>query len=84
MKAKYSSDLEKFIDKALGEQEKHGARRIMKLALLCVDVILRRPSMAHIVQELERIQRDIAPLYSENNEEIGVVKLGSELFKQAS
>lgn len=82
--AKYSSDLEKFIDKALGEQEKHGARRIVKLALLCVDVILRRPSMAHIVQELERIQRDIGPLYSENNEEIGVVKLGSELFKQAS
>ncbi|XP_058753334.1 probable serine/threonine-protein kinase PBL28 [Vicia villosa] len=79
--AKYSSVMDEFIDITLGEEERVAARRMMKLALLCVDAILRRPSMAHIVQELERIQRDIAPLYSEINEEIGVVTLGSELFQ---
>ncbi|XP_004487114.1 probable serine/threonine-protein kinase PBL28 isoform X2 [Cicer arietinum] len=79
--AKNRSGLDKFVDTTLGEQEKNGGRRMMKLALVCVDVIHRRPSMAHIVQELERIQRDIAPLYSQINEEIGVVTLGSELFQ---
>jgi hypothetical protein len=81
LKVKNSNVLDKFIDITLGEQEKVAARRMMKLALICVDVTYRRPSMAHIVQELERIQRDIAPLYSEINEEIGVVTLGSELFQ---
>ncbi|XP_045805026.1 probable serine/threonine-protein kinase PBL28 isoform X1 [Trifolium pratense] len=79
--AKNSNVLDKFIDITLGEEEKIAARRMMKLALICVDVTNRRPSMAHIVQELERIQRDIATLYSEINEEIGVVTLGSELFQ---
>ncbi|KAK7272144.1 hypothetical protein RJT34_28566 [Clitoria ternatea] len=77
-----SVDLGSFVDKTLGEQEKHAARRMMKLALLCVDVTSRRPSsMAQIVQELERIQREIASMYSQYNEEIGVVTLGSELFQ---
>ncbi|KAG4968466.1 hypothetical protein JHK87_034117 [Glycine soja] len=80
-KAKNSVDLDNFVDITLGEQEKHGARRMMKLALLCVDVTSRRPSMAQIVQELEQIQREIAPVYSQFNEEIGAVTLGSELFQ---
>ncbi|KAG4384657.1 hypothetical protein AAZX31_13G307800 [Glycine max] len=79
--AKNSVDLDKFVDITLGEQEKHGARRVMKLALLCVDVTSRRPSMAQIVHELEQIQREIAPMYSQFNEEIGAVTLGSELFQ---
>ncbi|RDX77136.1 putative serine/threonine-protein kinase PBL28, partial [Mucuna pruriens] len=79
--AKNSVDMDKFVDITLVEQEKHAARRMMKLALLCVDVTYRRPSMAQIVQELERIQREIAPLYSQFNEEIGAVTLGSELFQ---
>ncbi|KAJ1409203.1 Serine-threonine/tyrosine-protein kinase, catalytic domain [Sesbania bispinosa] len=79
--AKGSTSLDKFVDITLGDQEKHAARQMMNLALLCVDVTFRRPSMAQIVQELERIQRDIAPLYCQDNEEIGVVTLGSELFQ---
>ena len=79
LKAKNSVDLDNFVDITLGEQEKHGARRMMKLALLCVDVTSRRPSMAQIVQELEQIQREIAPVYSQFNEEIGAVTLGRDL-----
>ncbi|KAK7402129.1 hypothetical protein VNO78_14149 [Psophocarpus tetragonolobus] len=79
--AKNSVDWDKFVDITLGEQEKHGAGGMMKLALLCVDVTSRRPSMAQIVQELERIQREIAPMYSRFNHEIGAVTLGSELFQ---
>lgn len=80
-KAKNSVELDNFVDITLGEQGKHGARLMMKLALLCVDASTRRPSMAQIVQELERIQREIAPMYSQFNEEIGAVTLGSELFR---
>ncbi|TKY48523.1 Proline-rich receptor protein kinase PERK3 [Spatholobus suberectus] len=80
-RAKNSVDLDNFVDITLGDQEKHVARRMMKLAMLCVDVTSRRPSMAQIVQELERIQREIAPLYSQFNDEIGAVTLGSELFQ---
>ncbi|XP_061376688.1 probable leucine-rich repeat receptor-like protein kinase At5g49770 [Gastrolobium bilobum] len=79
--AKNSNGLDKFVDITLGDHERHAARRMMKLALLCVDVTFRRPSMAQIVQELERIQREIAPLCCQVNEEIGVVTLGSELFQ---
>ncbi|KAL2332040.1 hypothetical protein Fmac_019621 [Flemingia macrophylla] len=79
--AKNSVDLDKLVDITLGEEEKHGARGMMKLALLCVDVSCRRPSMAQIVQELERIQREIAPMHSQFNDEIGAVTLGSELFQ---
>nr|KYP40353.1 putative LRR receptor-like serine/threonine-protein kinase At1g06840 family [Cajanus cajan] len=79
--AKNSVELENFVDITLGEEEKHGARRMMKMALLCVDITSRRPSMAQIVQELERIEREIAPMYSQFNDEIGAVTLGSELFQ---
>ncbi|CAJ1955963.1 unnamed protein product [Sphenostylis stenocarpa] len=81
LQAKNSVDLDKFVDITLGDQEKHGARRILMLALVCVDVAFRRPSMAQIVLELERIQREIAPMYSQFNDEIGAVTLGSELFQ---
>ncbi|MED6218510.1 hypothetical protein PIB30_027303 [Stylosanthes scabra] len=80
-KAKDSEGLEKFIDITLGEHEKHGARRMMRLALLCIGMSYTRPSMGQIVQELERIQREIAPLYSQVNEDVAVVTLGSELFQ---
>lgn len=81
LKAKDSNAMDKFVDMTLGDHEKLAARSMMKLALLCVDVTFRRPSMGQIVQELELIQREIAPLYSQVNEEIGVVTLGSELFQ---
>ncbi|MED6155830.1 hypothetical protein PIB30_009038 [Stylosanthes scabra] len=80
-KAKDSEGLEKFIDITLGEHEKHGGWRMMRLALLCIGMSYTRPSMGQIVQELERIQREIAPLYSHVNEDIAVVTLGSELFQ---
>ncbi|KAE9585753.1 putative protein kinase RLK-Pelle-RLCK-IXa family [Lupinus albus] len=80
--AKHKNDVDNFVDMTLGEHEKHnGATNMMKLALLCVDVSYRRPSMRQIVQELECIQREIAPFYSQFSEEIGVVTLGSELFQ---
>ena len=81
LKAKKSDGLDKFIDITLGDHEKHAARRIMRLAWLCMDMSFRRPSMGQVVQELERIQREIGPLYSQVNEEIGAVTLGSELFQ---
>ncbi|KAL1298614.1 probable serine/threonine-protein kinase PBL28 isoform X1 [Arachis ipaensis] len=80
-KAKDSDGLEKLVDVTLGEHEKDGARRMVRLALLCISKSYRRPSMGQIVQELERIQREIAPFYSQVNEDIGVVTLGSELFQ---
>ncbi|CAL0332286.1 unnamed protein product [Lupinus luteus] len=79
---KHNNGVDNFVDMTLGEHEKcNGARNMMKLALLCVDVSYRRPSMRQIVQELEHIQREIAHLYSQFSEEIGVVTLGSELFQ---
>ncbi|XP_014497488.1 probable serine/threonine-protein kinase PBL28 isoform X1 [Vigna radiata var. radiata] len=78
---KNSVDLDRVVDMTLGYKEKHGARRILMLALQCVDATCRRPSMAQIVLELERIQREIAPMYSQFNDEIGAVTLGSELFQ---
>ncbi|OIW09141.1 hypothetical protein TanjilG_11279 [Lupinus angustifolius] len=81
--AKHNNDVDNFVDMRLGEHEKcnNGATNMMKLALLCVDLSYRRPSMRQIVQELEHIQREIAPFYSQFSEEIGVVTLGSELFQ---
>lgn len=81
LKVKNSVDLDRVVDMTLGYKEKHGARRILMLALQCVDATCRRPSMAQIVLELERIQREIAPMYSQFNDEIGAVTLGSELFQ---
>lgn len=57
-------------------------RRMMVLALQCVDTALRRPTMKSVVEELERIEeREFGHSQSELGEEIGVVTLGSELFK---
>lgn len=54
----------------------------MVLALQCVDTALRRPTMKSVVEELERIEeREFGHSQSELGEEIGVVTLGSELFK---
>ncbi|KAI4334404.1 hypothetical protein L6164_019102 [Bauhinia variegata] len=80
--AKNCKDLDKFLDITLGDHEKLAAMKMMELALLCLEVNFRRPSMRQIVDQLERIQQtEIAPLHSYTIEEIGVVTLGSELFK---
>lgn len=57
-------------------------KEMMELALACVDISVRRPTMKKVVEELERIQhREIGHLQAQLGEEIGVVTLGSELFK---
>ncbi|KAJ4726029.1 hypothetical protein OWV82_004806 [Melia azedarach] len=82
LQAKTSSYLDNYIDKTLGEQTDDAGKEMMVLALQCVDISPRRPSMRHMVEELERIQqREIGRLDSEFGEEIGAVTLGSELFK---
>lgn len=82
MKVKRSCDLGKYVDKTLGEQTVGAATEMMELALQCVDVSSRRPSMRQIAGALEGIQeREIGRLHSEFGEEIDAVKLGSELFK---
>ena len=59
-------------------------KEMMELALACVDISVRRPTMKKVVEELERIQhREIGHLQAQLGEEIGVVTLGSELFKWA-
>lgn len=82
LQVKRSCDLGKYVDKTLGEQTVGAATEMMELALQCVDVSSRRPSMRQIAGELEGIQeREIGRLHSEFGEEIDAVKLGSELFK---
>ncbi|KAK9280638.1 hypothetical protein L1049_014334 [Liquidambar formosana] len=83
LEAKGIPCLEDFVDQTLGDHTWHTAKQILELALLCVDsTSLRRPAMKNVVEELERIQeREIGHLHYEPSEEIGVVKLGSELFK---
>ncbi|KAH9700650.1 protein kinase domain-containing protein [Citrus sinensis] len=82
LQAKRSCDLGKYVDKTLGEQTVGAATEMMELALQCVDVSSRRPSMRQIAGALEGIQeREIGRLHSEFGEEIDAVKLGSELFK---
>lgn len=81
LKARDSS-LSDFVDKTLGEQTLPAAKQMTELALLCVDISIKRPSMVNIVQEIEQIQaREMGHLHSELGEEIGAVTLGSELFK---
>ncbi|KAK4850976.1 hypothetical protein QYF36_011461 [Acer negundo] len=76
------SSLDDYIDKTLGDQTGDVAREMMELALQCIDISQRRPSMRHIVEVLERIQEgEIGRLDSEFGEEIGAVTLGSELFR---
>ncbi|XWS53269.1 hypothetical protein CRYUN_Cryun11dG0142900 [Craigia yunnanensis] len=82
MQAKDSNNLVNFVDKTLGNKSMHGAKQVVELALQCVDINPRRPSMKSIVEELERIQeKKIGRLHFESGEEIGAVTLGSELFK---
>lgn len=57
-------------------------REMLDLALLCVDGSVNRPSMENVVEELERIQREIKGY--DTIEEIGNVTLGSELFNGSS
>ncbi|KAI4322260.1 hypothetical protein L6164_021971 [Bauhinia variegata] len=80
--SKNSKYLDKFLDITLRDHEKFAAMKIMELALLCLDVSFRRPSMRQIVAELEQIQQtEIAPLHSHKINVIAAVTLGSELFK---
>ncbi|XP_015581542.1 probable serine/threonine-protein kinase PBL28 isoform X1 [Ricinus communis] len=75
-------NLENFIDRTLGERTIQAAKPLMELALQCIDVSMKRPSMTRIVQEIEQIQgREIRYSQAEFDEEIGSVTLGSELFK---
>ncbi|CAI0453039.1 unnamed protein product [Linum tenue] len=75
------SSLNDFVDKSL--QAKDRTKRIMvDLALMCVDVSTRRPSMEKVVKALEWIRgRETGHVDHDYGEEIGAVKLGSELFK---
>ncbi|CAI0453030.1 unnamed protein product [Linum tenue] len=75
------SSLNDFVDKSL--QAKDRTKRIMvDLALMCVDVSTRRPSMEKVVKALEWIRgRETGHVDYDHGEEIGAVKLGSELFK---
>lgn len=56
---------------------------VMELALQCVEIGERRPSMTQIVGTLVLIhEREMGHLKTKGlDEEIGVVTLGSELFK---
>ncbi|XP_050214854.1 probable serine/threonine-protein kinase PBL28 [Mercurialis annua] len=72
-------NLENFIDKTLGERKTEAARQLMEVALQCIDIGRKRPSMTRIVEEIEQIQgRGMGYL---QGDEIGSVRLGSELFK---
>lgn len=80
--ARGTCDINTFIDKAIHDHSMQAVRRMMVLALQCVDTALRRPTMKSVVEELERIEeREFGHSQSELGEEIGVVTLGSELFK---
>ncbi|XP_022731213.1 probable serine/threonine-protein kinase PBL28 [Durio zibethinus] len=82
MQAKDSDNLVNFVDETLGDRSMRGAKQIVELALQCIEISPRRPSMKSIVEELERIQeKEIGRLIFESAEEIGAVTLGSELFK---
>ncbi|XP_028808045.1 probable serine/threonine-protein kinase PBL28 isoform X2 [Neltuma alba] len=73
--------LEEFVDATLGGHEKQAAKKVMKLATMCLNESTTRPSMAQIVREVEQIQREFSSLHSYNTEVIGGVTLGSDLFK---
>ncbi|KAK9158360.1 hypothetical protein Scep_004934 [Stephania cephalantha] len=81
MEAKSITDLDGFVDKALGNKKMDVVLEMLKLALLCLGAISRRPTMSMVVAELELIQRD--EMYHEDNslgEEFSIITLGSELF----
>uniref|UniRef100_A0A5B7BR08 non-specific serine/threonine protein kinase n=1 Tax=Davidia involucrata TaxID=16924 RepID=A0A5B7BR08_DAVIN len=80
--AKATHDLNNFVDKTVRDHTMNAVKQMMELALLCVDTGIRRPAMKNVVQVLERIQEtEIGHLRSELSEEIGIVTLGSDLFK---
>lgn len=82
MKAKNLQSLDNFVDKTVGDQSQHAVKQMMELALICVDIGVRRPTMENVVKELERIEAtEIGHLHSDHIQEIGNVTLGSELFK---
>ncbi|KAK9168840.1 hypothetical protein Syun_000980 [Stephania yunnanensis] len=79
--AKSITELDGFVDKALGNKKMDVVLEMLKLALLCLGDIARRPTMSMVVAELELIQRD--EMYHEDNslgEEFSIITLGSELF----
>ncbi|KAL7198177.1 hypothetical protein ACSBR2_020657 [Camellia fascicularis] len=82
LQAKGIHDLNDFVDKTVRDHTMHAVKQMMDLALLCIDMSIRRPAMKSVVEELERIQvSDFGNLHSGMGEDIGIVTLGSELFK---
>lgn len=82
LQVKQAEKFEEIVDKSLGRQAMEAARKMMGLALICIEGIARRPPMKIVVEELERIQEgENARLSSELDIQIGAVTLGSELFK---
>ncbi|KAM7255743.1 hypothetical protein ACFE04_011484 [Oxalis oulophora] len=79
--ARSSHDPFNLVDKSLGKHS-IAAEELMKLALQCIDRSVQRPLMKKVVEQLEQIQeREIGQGNLELGEDIGEVKLGSELFK---
>ncbi|XP_058188394.1 probable serine/threonine-protein kinase PBL28 isoform X2 [Rhododendron vialii] len=81
--AKGTRDIDNFVDKTVKDHTLHAVQQMMELALLCLDTGTRRPVMRRVVEELERIRAtEIGHLHSGGlGEEIGMVTLGSDLFK---
>ncbi|KAL6979323.1 hypothetical protein U1Q18_020987 [Sarracenia purpurea var. burkii] len=74
--------LEHFVDMTIRDHTIQAVRQMAELALLCVDTGVRRPTMKSVVEVLEWIQgREMGHLHSGLGEEIGIVTLGSDLFK---
>lgn len=79
LKARECRDLSTFVDNTAGESAMRIGNQMMDLALQCIDIGRKRPSITSVVYELEQIQkREMGLLISED---IGAVKLGSELFR---
>ncbi|KAK9124272.1 hypothetical protein Sjap_013874 [Stephania japonica] len=81
MEAKSTTNLDGFVDKALGDKKKDVILEMLNLALLCSGAAARRPTMSMVVAELELIQRD-EMYHVDNNlgEDFNIITLGSELF----
>ncbi|XP_052191590.1 probable serine/threonine-protein kinase PBL28 isoform X2 [Diospyros lotus] len=82
LQAKSSHSWGNFVDKTARDHTTEAVKQMMELALICTDSSSRRPEMKRVVEELERIQeRDISRFSPGLSQEIGIVALGSELFK---
>lgn len=83
--ARELSDVKEFVDKTIVKRmiDDGVVEEMMRLALVCVGSGLERPKMEKVVEQLERIlEREVGPVReSGKSEEIGLVTLGSELFK---